>query len=213
MNKINRRTFLKTFSSAFSAVALQPTQAVVVNNNLYLNQALGVAIRKPSTWSFDKLRHFEEMKSSQVLSDVIDPALEREIRNQSEPVVVFGRNINEGNSFNPSAAFYAEHIELSSSESIEDIIHFEESLYSGVLPSYKLKKATRNVFINDFESVKLESEFNFETEKISPILLRNTSIITRRHPFVYTLRVFDSPWNSMDAERETLQIIESLYYS
>jgi hypothetical protein len=213
MNKINRRVFLKTFSSAFSAAAIKPTQAVAVSKNLYLNQALGIAIRKPSNWSFDKIRNFEEIKSSQVLSDHIDPALEKEIRNQTDPVVVFGLNINEAVSFSPSAAFYAEHIELSANENIEDVIGFEESLYTGVLPDYKLKNATEDLSISDFKSVRLESEFTFEAEKISPILIRNTSVITRRHPFIYTLRVFDSPWNSMDAERETTQIIKNLYYS
>ena len=213
MNKINRRIFLKTFSSALSAVAIQPTQAVAVNKNLYLNQALGVAISKPSSWSFINLRNFDEMKNSQILSDLIDPALENEIRNQTDPVVVFGVNIDEDKGFSPSAAFYAEHIELSNSESIDDVIGAEENLYSGVLPNYKLKKAMRNISINKFETVKLDSEFTFEAEGISPILIRNISVITRRHPFVYTLRAFDSPWNSIDAEREITQIIDSLYYS
>ncbi len=213
MNTINRRNFLQTFSSAFAAVASSPLASVAVGSNLYLNQALGIAIRKPSNWEFGKVRNFDEMKQSQILRDDIDPKLELEIKTMTDPLVVLGRNLGDESCFNPSAALYAEHIELFDHESIESLAAAEEELYSGILPNYSLLNVTKGFSINGFSSVRFETEFTFETETVSPINIRNISVVTNRSPFIYTLRNFDSPQNGLVAESEFDQIIKSLHYS
>ena len=213
MQPINRRDFLLSFSSAFAAVAIKPSQAVAVNQDLYLNQALGIAIKKPSKWVFQDLRNFADLKSNQILSDSISPELELEIMNSEAPLVVFAEASNEGERFKPSAALYAEHLELLNHETIDDVIKYEENLSSEILPDYRLIKATPGVSVNGYKSIKMETMFTFKTDKISPISVRNISIITQRHPFIYTLRLFDSPANSMNAQSEMSKIVRSIHYS
>ena len=213
MQPINRRDFLLSFSSAFAAVAIKPSQAVAVNQDLYLNQALGIAIKKPSKWVFQDLRNFADLKSNQILSESISPELESEIMNSEAPLVVFAEASNEGERFKPSAALYAEHLELLNHETIDDVIKYEENLYSEILPDYRLIKATPGVSVNGYKSIKMETMFTFKTDKISPISVRNISIITQRHPFIYTLRLFDSPANSMNAQYEMSKIVRSIHYS
>ena len=213
MQPINRRDFLLSFSSAFAAVAIKPSQAVAINQDLYLNQALGIAIKKPSKWVFQDLRNFADLKSNQILSDSISPELELEIMNSEAPLVVFAEASNEGERFKPSAALYAEHLELLNHETIDDVIKYEENLSSEILPDYRLIKATPGVSVNGYKSIKMETMFTFKTDKISPISVRNISIITQRHPFIYTLRLFDSPANSMNAQSEMSKIVRSIHYS
>ena len=213
MQPINRRDFLLSFSSAFAAVAIKPSQAVAVNQDLYLNQALGIAIKKPSKWVFQDLRNFADLKSNQILSDSISPELELEIMNSEAPLVVFAEASNEGERFKPSAALYAEHLELLNHETIDDVIKYEENLSSEILPDYRLIKATPGVSVNGYKSIKMETMFTFKTDKISPISVRNISIITQRHPFIYTLRLFDSPANSLYAQSEMSKIVRSIHYS
>ena len=213
MQAINRRDFLLSFSSAFAAVAIKPSQAVAVNKDLYLNQALGVAIKKPSRWDFQELRNFAELKSNQILSETISTDVELEIMNSAAPLVVFAEGSKQGHHFKPSAAFYAEHLELLNHESIDDVITYEKNTYSEILPDCRMIKATPKVSVSGYESVKIESVFTFETDKIKPIFVRNVSIITERRPFIYTLRLFDSPTNSMNAQLEMNKIIRSIHYS
>jgi len=159
------------------------------------------------------LRNFTDLKSNQILSEAISSELELEIMNSDAPLVVFAEASNEGERFKPSAALYAEHLELLNHETIDDVIKYEENLYSEILPDYRLIKATAGVSVNGYKSIKMETMFTFKTDKISPISVRNISIITQRPPFIYTLRLFDSPANSMNAQSEMSKIVRSIHYS
>ena len=153
------------------------------------------------------------MRDSQILSDFINPDIEQIIREQTDPIVVSGLEPESDAHFSPGVAFYVEHIELFNHERIDNIANAEWKLYSDILPDYSLDVVTRDFSINDFESIKLESQFTYATDKIAPISVRNISIITQRRPFIYTLRAFDSPQNSMNAKPEIEGIIKSLYYA
>ena len=212
MNTISRRSFLKTFSSALTAATFNPSHAIAVNENLYLNRALGIAIKKPPNWVFEKLQKFDELRKSQMLNDSLDPAIESLIFNSAEPLFVFGLDSKDYR-FQPSGTFYAEHFELNGHEHINDVITAEDNLYKTILPDYELKNSMSGILISGFESVRLESTFTFKTEKVLPISVRNTTIITHRHPFIYTIRLFDSPINSMDAKKEINLIINDIHYS
>ena len=213
MNQINRRKFLKTFSSAFAAAAISPTQATALHSDFYLNRALGIALRKPSVWTFGTLRKIQEMRKDQILSDEIDPALEIEVRNSQEPIVVFGEDCDIDDRFAASGALYVEHIELFEHENFDDLICNGENIYREILPDFILTNAVPNISICGFDSVRLESIFTYETEKISPISVRNISIITNRNPFIYTLRLFDSSMNGIDTINEFDSIIARIHYS
>lgn len=204
---------MSTFSSTFAAAVISPTEAIAVNDDLYLNRALGIAVRKPSEWVFETLRKFQEIKSSQVLSDDIDPDLESEIRNSEDPLVIFGHDCGDDDRFAPSGALYAEHIELFEHETFDDLISNGENIYREVLPDFRITSAKPGISISGFESVRLESIFTYKTDKTSPTLVRNVSVFTRRHPFIYTLRLFDSPSNSMNAMKQFDGVIDSIHYS
>ena len=213
MNKIDRRFFLKTFSAAFTSAAVSPSQAVAASGNLYLNRALGIAIEKPATWFFEGLQDFERLKESQILSEAIDPVMLQLIKDSGAPLFTASSGEPDVQTFGPSCAFYAEHMPELEDEGINDVIIRAERSLISVLPDYQFYDAIPDSLINGFSGVKVMSGFTFATETQSSIFIRNVSLITLRPPFLYTLRLFDSPQNGMDATREFERIIKSIHYS
>ena len=213
MNSINRRRFLETFASAFAAASVYPNDAVAVSDHHYFNRALGIALKIPSDWVFSSVRAFQKMGQAQILSDEIDPTLEQEIRVAEAPIVVFGRDVPGAIRFAPGGTLYAEHIELYEHETFDELISVAERFLGSALPGYKIKKIDPDVYMSGFQSVRIESEFSFTTDQIAPIPVRNVSVITRRPPFIYTLRLFDSPRTSLIASRDFEEVISEVYYA
>ena len=213
MSNIGRREFLARFSSTFAAAAIAPTAALAVHENYYLNRALGIALKKPLQWSFSPPRAFEELAAKQILSDKISLELELEVRNSAEPIVVFGVDVDDDRKFNPSGALYAEHIEIFEHENFDELIFEGEHIYEKILPDFSMIEVIKGMSICGFESVQLVSSFTYETDKISPIPVRNVTAITKRPPFVYTIRFFDAPNRGIDTKSEFENIIRDVYYS
>jgi len=44
---IGRRKFLKLFGAVIATAATNPLRAVIINDDLYINRALGLAYKKP----------------------------------------------------------------------------------------------------------------------------------------------------------------------
>lgn len=65
---IGRREFLSLFGSTLAALAVLPTPAVALEDDLYLNRKLGLAFRKPRGWHFADVRNMGVMAKGQLLT-------------------------------------------------------------------------------------------------------------------------------------------------
>ena len=66
---IGRREFLKLTSIALAGLAVNPLQAVVTNDNVYVNRKLGILFEKPDLWNFVGVKDFGKLKHEQILGN------------------------------------------------------------------------------------------------------------------------------------------------
>ncbi|MEK6152562.1 hypothetical protein WIW50_04855 [Flavobacteriaceae bacterium 3-367] len=66
---VGRRQFLKLSGLALAGLSIDPLQAVVTNNDYYVNKKLGIILRKPSAWMFVKVKDFGKLRDKQVLGN------------------------------------------------------------------------------------------------------------------------------------------------
>lgn len=69
---IGRREFIKLSSLALAGLTFNPLQAVITNQNFYINRKLGILFFKPASWHFISIKDFGEVKSKQILTNEID---------------------------------------------------------------------------------------------------------------------------------------------
>jgi hypothetical protein len=66
---LGRRQFLRLTSIALGGLAINPLQAVVTSDNVYINRKLGILFHKPSSWGFIHVKDFGKLKDSQILGN------------------------------------------------------------------------------------------------------------------------------------------------
>jgi hypothetical protein len=49
---IGRREFLRLTGLAIAGLVVNPLQAVITSNNVYVNKKLGILFQKPESWGF-----------------------------------------------------------------------------------------------------------------------------------------------------------------
>src|SRR5690606_27503295 len=80
---IGRRAFLEIFGAGIAALTLNPTSAIALVGEHYINRRLGIAFRKPQGWSFGERWEREGSKAGHIL-DLDGPTLARELVDSTE---------------------------------------------------------------------------------------------------------------------------------
>jgi hypothetical protein len=206
---IGRREFLKLFGTTIAATAINPLQAIVVDEDLYINRALGIAFTKPTGWYFMSIKQFSALKNEQILKD---DEFTSQLRGADDPLVVMTKiDPARNKEIGPSITVYAEPFEYEEGESLLGLLPRLEKVYAKSLEQYRHVGKPVQKTISNCESVEFFSKFRFKTCGTS-ILTRNRSLMTVRDPHIYTFNMFDYPINSMDTQDEYDEFIKSIYY-
>ncbi len=209
---IGRRAFLRLFGASIAVATTSPLQAVVIDQDLYLNQPLGIALKKPKNWQFGSIRQFKDMKSDQILKDDIDPNVEAEIRNSDDPIVILTESNVSRDEFRPSVVVYVEYFELSEGETLLNVLPNIERVYQELLEDFEHVGEPKTLQISGCDSIDYNSVYTLKTKLSSPRPIRCRSIISERKPYIYTLRMFDAPGALMDASREFNEVVRTVTY-
>ena len=107
-----RRNFLKLTSTALAGLAINPLQAVITKNNLYVNKVLGLAFSKPQDWYFINVKDFGELKEKTILSEDWDEFKDFVWENTGDPICLMAKYdqnnpLNFGK-YSPSIAVWVE---------------------------------------------------------------------------------------------------------
>lgn len=109
---VGRRNFLKITSTALAGLAINPLQAVVTQNNFYVNKILGLSFYRPQDWYFINVKDFGELKEKTVLSDEWEEFKDIVWESTGEPICLIAKYdqnnpMNHGK-YSPSIAVWAE---------------------------------------------------------------------------------------------------------
>ncbi len=208
---IGRREFLRLFGGAIAAAA--SSKVVLIDQDLFINRKLGIALHKPPGWSFTSIRQFADMKSGQIINEDLDAVTLEEIGSLADPVVIFNRpNPTNKPRFDPGVTVYVEPLELEAGLTLICVCANEESFYQDVLLDYHNIVAPKLTTISNCPTIEFTSEFTLENEAFPPIAVRSRTIISERKPAIYTLRMFDSPRTGQDESAVFDKLVQGLRY-
>ncbi len=201
---IGRREFLKIMGVALAGLAVDPLQAIAINEDYYINKKLGIALVKPKGWHFLSIRSFQEMKVDQILP-IDDDELEKEIKDAMDPVLAMTKypDIKEyENRFSPAISVYCELYEFREGDTIVDLSYRAGEWFKNVLTDYTLTSLPKSISVSNCDAVEMNASFIFTHMKLEPIPLEAKTVMVYQGPILYTIHMFDSKYLSDTTQRE-----------
>lgn len=197
---IGRRAFLEIFGAGIAALTLNPSSAIALVGEHYINRRLGIAFRKPQGWSFGDMLEMEEVKAGHLL-DLDDPVLARELVDSTElPILCITKDVLSAKSrrFTPGVNVYLEHFGPPDPGCIRDspleLLRGEVAWVGTVLKNFEVIRDPTPVRISDCDAAASTATFTFEHQNLSqpvPVQLRTLAI--DQGSAVYTIRMYDAP--------------------
>jgi hypothetical protein len=214
---IGRRQFLLLFGASIGALAANPSSAIVILDDQYVNRKLGIAFRKPKGWTFADVKEMGEVQAGQIL-DLDDPDMARELVDSYElPVLTISRDRLSSNSnrFTPGVTIYLDRFEFLASfpqvqipplENLGNDIERCESL----LKDFRVTSPPKLACVSECDAAEYTASFVFEHKNIKPIRVRMLTLAVFQNPAFYTIRMHDSPYASPDTTFDYRLFVESV---
>jgi hypothetical protein len=197
---IGRRAFLEIFGAGIAALTLNPTSAIALVGEHYINRRLGVAFRKPPGWTFADMAEMEDVKAGQIL-DLEDPALAREVVNSMElPILCLTKDkfSAESKCFTPGINVYLDRgnprEEGEVRDSLVKLLRNDLESMCDVLRNFKITHEPTLVRVSDCEGVEATATWVFEHVNLDePAPIRLRTLVIDQGAAVYTIRMYDAP--------------------
>lgn len=207
---VSRREFLKMAAAAAASAAVNPLQAVIIDDNLYINQRLGLAFRKPEGWHYVSIKTFRALRDEYSLASHSE-VLNEEMRDWTLPIVSITKYPLD-NRPGPSIVVYVERNELEADESLLSVMPLIQEYQSGLFVDYEREGNYRAGRISGCESVEYFSRFVYERRSQPGVPVRNRCLCSVRDPVMYTMQMMDIPDRNMTAQREFDGFVSSVIY-
>jgi hypothetical protein len=199
---IGRRKFLKLFGAVIATAATNPLQAVIINDDLYINRTLGLAYKKPLGWHFLSLESFADIKEKQQLLDSDTTEI---LKTGDDPIAIMSQYPESlGITFSPSITIYIENFELLDGENLQQLVSTLSETYSKALVDYQFIESPKAILVSACEAAEYVSTFIHQQES-KEALCRHRSIVIVRDSQMYTVNVFDYPELGRTIDEEYLE--------
>jgi len=199
---IGRRKFLKLFGAVIATAATNPLQAVIINDDLYINRTLGLAYKKPLGWHFLSLGSFADIKEKQQL---LDSDTTEMLKAGDDPIAIMSQYPeSSGITFSPSITIYVENFELLEGENLQQLVSTLSETYSKALVDYQFIESPKAISVSACEAAEYVSTFIHQQES-KEALCRHRSIVIVRDGQMYTVNVFDYPELGRTIDEEYLE--------
>ena len=196
---IGRREFLGVVGATLAAV-VNPTAAVAVVENRYINRRLGIAFQKPDDWVFSDVKQMGEVRAGQVLA-IDDLELAKEIIEAEKlPILTVSKEKLSANAenFTPGVTIYLDRL-ASDEETVDDELSPVQFLELDILSCAFMLKAFRvtaspeKCRVSECDAALSTANFTFEHQNLKPTPVRMRTLVIDQGTALYTLRMFDAP--------------------
>ncbi len=164
---IGRRQFLQLSSLALAHVVVDPFQAVVTNESLYLNRQLGILFYKPKDWGFIKVKDFKNLQNKQILGNGFEEIKDEVYDELGQPILIVTKYFEDKpqykNTFSPTITLH-----ITPKEEFEEFENFEEvmemSAYgtSMILKDFEVRRRYEPYTISGCKIYEYDSTYTFE---------------------------------------------------
>ncbi|MCG7496415.1 hypothetical protein MHO82_06040 [Vibrio sp. Of7-15] len=212
--KIGRREFLKFIGLAVAGVALDPLASVIRNQNYFVNQKLGFGFIVPDAWEVEAFGDFDYLRGKQRLSS-FDSEFEREVVEElSDGLAAIIKKYpgKDSDRFSPSITFFMSPNDvLEEFKSLDDFVDHSVSVFESVLTAYECIEPPSRINATNFEAIRFKATFLFEHDYIDSLYIDDETWIINHGGTLYTLHMYDSPYNNEDTSKEFIGFKESLH--
>lgn len=195
---IGRREFLKLFGASVTTLAVDPSNAIAVFGNQYVNRKLGIAFRKPDGWQFADMQEMGDIKAGQIL-DLDDPERARQIDNIIDlPILTISKDglSADSNTFTPGVTIHVEQLQPDGPEKKlcpVDILAIDSDFCQTFLKEFTVTSPFKPMRVSACDAGKFTASFIFEHENIEPIPVQMQTLAIEQEQTLYTFRMYDAP--------------------
>lgn len=197
---IGRRLFIKLTGLALAGLSIDPLQAVVTNENLYLNRQLGLLFYKPDGWGFIKVKDFNRLKNEQILGNGFDEIKDEVWEEIGDPIIVITKYFDDTPQnkgiFSPTITLNItpkEELEEYNIESLEEQIALSSLGTSMILKGFEVIKEYEPYIISGCKFYELDATYSFEhTETDKPLKVELKALKTAHNGFYYDFNLHQS---------------------
>ncbi|MCG6191456.1 hypothetical protein [Maribellus maritimus] len=215
---IGRREFLKLAGVALAGIAVNPLQAVVTNDNVYINKKLGILFHKPDSWGFLNVKDFGKLKDEQILGNGYEEMKDEVWEDLGDPICIatkFPEDLPKYKGvFSPTITLnITPKEELADLEcsNFKEVMEMSELGVSMILKDFKVVKRYEPYMISGSEFYEYDSEYLFEHVDISkPLKVELKTLKTEHNGFYYDFNCHQSYSQNQVADKEFAEFKESI---
>jgi hypothetical protein len=203
-----RRGFLKNLGGV---AAVPAPSSVLVSGDLYVNNKLGFAFRKPTGWRFEHLSTFADLRNEY---DFASPDADQveELKSGPLPLAVISQ-APVLRTLTCSMTIYAEQNPLRDNEHPIDAAPDIVRGISSFLEKFQVVLPARSVFVAGAQAIEFAATFIYRDRLGNSGPVRHRGLVVLRHPILYTLNMLDVPVDGIVAEAEFNQIRQSIVFA
>ncbi|WP_132051678.1 hypothetical protein [Pseudocnuella soli] len=207
---VGRKEFLRLSGLALAGVAVAPLNAVVINDNAYVNKKLGILFYKPQDWGFVSVKEFGKIKSEQIIGEGLDQTVDEIWEDLGDPVCVatkYYQDLPENKYlFSPTITFNATpkaEIDELGFETFEELIGMSEYGVSKILKKFRVTKRYDPYLISGCKIYEFDAEYLFEHINFKkPIKVELKTLKAEHNGFYYDFNCHQSKAQNQLADKE-----------
>lgn len=197
---IGRRNFMKLTSLALTGLVVDPMQAVVTNNDVYINKKLGILFYKPKNWGFLNIKDFGKLKDDQILGNGWNASKEEVWENIGAPICIatkYAEDLPEYKGlFSPTVTMNISHkseLEDIAYSNFEELIDLSASGAAQILTDFKVLQKHTPYQISGCNFYEYDAEYLFEhVELKTPVKVELKVIKAEHNNFYYDFNFHQS---------------------
>lgn len=207
---IGRREFLRLAGIALAGLAIDPLNAIAVNDNLYINKKLGIMFEKPDGWGFVSITDFGKMKRDQIIGVGLEESAEEIWDELGDPICVATKYFEDKPEYK---GVFSPTITLNVTPksaladggplSFEEVMELTELGMGLLLKDFKIVKRYPPIQISNCTFYEHDAEYLFEHADIDQALKVELKVLKAEHNgFYYYFNCHQSKAQNQTAERE-----------
>ena len=193
MIDISRRSFIKGLIASAISLGIDPYAGIVVANDLYQNQRLGVSFHKPNGWEFDSVADFAALRERQILineDQEVHPLKDPE----SLPTVIIADIKHQQGDFAPAIMLWDEILNHPNPSNLSSEIHQHRRMIRNFSHSYKdvqVISEPEQLIVKGAKGTQATWRYRHEVEDGQAYALKIRSLLFFRYPRVHTYYLID----------------------
>ncbi|MBE7172213.1 MAG: hypothetical protein INR73_16620 [Williamsia sp.] len=207
---IGRREFVRLTSLGLTGLAIDPLQAVVIHDHVYINRKLGILFHKPADWVFIATKDFGKLGSEQIIGEGLEQSPE-EIREELGYPICVATKYDQDNPlykgiFSPTITLNVtpkEELAYLGVESFEELIGMSEYGTSQLLKGFKVVRRYEPYLISNCTFYEFDAEYIFEhIEMERPVKVELKVFKAANKGFYYDFNCHQSKEQNQHADKE-----------